>query len=247
MDGDVRTTEQQIVALESRLQHATPTSDASTTDEILAEDWLNSNANGSLSTKAQSLAVIDKLPVQFLRDQVNGYIDASAEAELKLSEIFPEMAVWQRVIYELETLLEPESPPGLNVRCLAEPDRGALEDWGEAIPWLYETWSNSGAMAKSGRAWGGYVDNELVSLAYIFLTGDEHEELGVVTHPAHHGKGYAGACGYWLCVDSQNRQKTAVWATGAEMNAYIRVAKKLGFRYRRSTKLYVTDRSYIPE
>ena len=48
-----------ILALEERLRQATLRNDPNETDALLAGDWLNTNANGSMSTKAQLLALID--------------------------------------------------------------------------------------------------------------------------------------------------------------------------------------------
>ena len=48
-----------ILALEERLRQATLRNDPDETDALLAGDWLNTNANGSMSTKAQLLALID--------------------------------------------------------------------------------------------------------------------------------------------------------------------------------------------
>ena len=56
--------EQLITDIERRLHDATIANDVKTTDELLADDWLNINANGSVSTKAQSLAIMTQF--QFL-------------------------------------------------------------------------------------------------------------------------------------------------------------------------------------
>ncbi len=52
-------TELHILELEERLRQATLRNDPDATDALLAGDWLNTNANGSMSTKAQLLALID--------------------------------------------------------------------------------------------------------------------------------------------------------------------------------------------
>jgi Domain of unknown function (DUF4440) len=50
--------EQTILALENRLQTATLQNDVATTDELLADNWLNINANGTISDKPNSLKLI---------------------------------------------------------------------------------------------------------------------------------------------------------------------------------------------
>ena len=52
--------EQLIRQLEIRLQEATLKNDVETTNELLADNWLNINANGSITTKAQSLEIMPK-------------------------------------------------------------------------------------------------------------------------------------------------------------------------------------------
>lgn len=52
--------EQLILQLESKLQEATLKNDVETTDQLLADNWLNINANGTITTKAQSLEIMPK-------------------------------------------------------------------------------------------------------------------------------------------------------------------------------------------
>ena len=49
-----------IIALEDELQSATLENDVATTDALLADDWLNINATGSVTTKAQSLSMMPR-------------------------------------------------------------------------------------------------------------------------------------------------------------------------------------------
>ncbi len=59
--------EQIILQLEDRLQEATIQNDVATTDELLADDWININANGTITDKQQSLELMPKF--QFLAIQ----------------------------------------------------------------------------------------------------------------------------------------------------------------------------------
>ncbi len=51
---------QTIRQLEDELQEATIQNDVERTDDLLAEDWLNINATGTITTKAESLAIMPK-------------------------------------------------------------------------------------------------------------------------------------------------------------------------------------------
>jgi hypothetical protein len=52
--------EQLILQLEEKLQAATLQNDVATTAELLADDWLNINANGAITHKARSLELMPK-------------------------------------------------------------------------------------------------------------------------------------------------------------------------------------------
>jgi hypothetical protein len=52
--------QQMILQLEEKLQAATLQNDVETTAGLLADDWLNINANGAITDKARSLEVMTK-------------------------------------------------------------------------------------------------------------------------------------------------------------------------------------------
>ena len=52
--------ERLILQLENDLQEATLHNDVEKMNELLAEDWLNINANGTITSKAQSMAIMPK-------------------------------------------------------------------------------------------------------------------------------------------------------------------------------------------
>ena len=52
--------EQVILQLEAKLQAATLHNDVETTDALLADNWLNINANGTITNKARSLEIMTK-------------------------------------------------------------------------------------------------------------------------------------------------------------------------------------------
>jgi hypothetical protein len=49
-----------ILQLEDKLQAATLQNDIETTDALLADNWLNINANGTITHKARSLEIMSK-------------------------------------------------------------------------------------------------------------------------------------------------------------------------------------------
>ena len=52
--------EQVILQLERKLREATLQNDVETTDHLLADNWLNINANGTVTNKIQSLEIMPK-------------------------------------------------------------------------------------------------------------------------------------------------------------------------------------------
>lgn len=52
--------EHTILQLEDKLQAATLQNDIETTDALLADNWLNINANGTITSKARSLEIMSK-------------------------------------------------------------------------------------------------------------------------------------------------------------------------------------------
>jgi len=52
--------EQMILQIEEKLQAATLQNDVETTAELLADDWLNINANGAITDKARTLEIMTK-------------------------------------------------------------------------------------------------------------------------------------------------------------------------------------------
>ncbi|MEM8536180.1 MAG: nuclear transport factor 2 family protein [Chloroflexota bacterium] len=63
------TIEQTILQLESKLCNATLHNDVETTDSLLANNWQNINANGTITTKQQSLAIMPKFQFRAITDE----------------------------------------------------------------------------------------------------------------------------------------------------------------------------------
>ncbi len=58
--------EEAIQNLETRLRDATMSNDVDLHNQLLAETWLNTNANGSVTNKAQLLELLQSHPFEFL-------------------------------------------------------------------------------------------------------------------------------------------------------------------------------------
>ncbi len=89
-------------------------------------------------------------------------------------------------------------------------------------------------------AWGAFVKGKLASIACPFFAGLQVEDLGVATEPAYRGRGLSAACTYHLIQDVLERGKRVSWNTSTNNMASIRVADKLGFRFARLDRLFVT-------
>ncbi|HJZ49449.1 MAG TPA: GNAT family N-acetyltransferase [Roseiflexaceae bacterium] len=81
---------------------------------------------------------------------------------------------------------------------------------------------------------------QYLAVACSFFVGRLYEEIGVVTEAAYRGQGLSVACADALCQDIERRGKQASWSTSPDNRASIRVAEKLGFRFEREDRLYVS-------
>ncbi|HWQ11446.1 MAG TPA: GNAT family N-acetyltransferase [Roseiflexaceae bacterium] len=174
-----------------------------------------------------------------LRRHVIGFLDAPESFAPLLREAFPDMAVWDRVIFALEGPLRPAPPADAEVRRLGPDDAYQLWALSRESGWVAKTWSGPPGLAASGMAWGGFVEGRLVAVACTFFLGRGHEEIGVATEPGFRRRGLSAACAAGLCADIIARGRTPSWTTSPDNVASMRVAEKLGFTLRRRDVLYV--------
>jgi hypothetical protein len=207
---------------------------------ILADRWPAPRALLSLTADNLSLAGDPAaLSPEQLRAQVTGFLDAPAAFAPLLRAAFPDLAVWERVIYELDAPSRPARPVDAVVRRLGVDDAGQLWALSRDSAWVAKTWGGPPGLAASGKAWGAFVAERLVSVACSFYVGRQFEELGVVTEPAHRGRGLNLACAHGLCGDIRARGRRPSWTTSPDNGASRRVAERLGFSFRRDDVLYV--------
>jgi len=176
-----------------------------------------------------------------LRDQVAGFVEASAPFVPLLRAAFGEVAEWPRMILTIEGPLGPVPAlrAGHHVRRLEHEDGGSLASLGEETAWIANTWGGPAGLAASGLGWGAFAGPRLVAVACPFFVGAVHEDLGVATEPAFRGLGLSTACAGALAQDVRRRGRIPSWTTSPDNTASLRVAAKLGFGLRRRDRLYV--------
>jgi RimJ/RimL family protein N-acetyltransferase len=171
---------------------------------------------------------------------LKGFIDCPLEFEPLVRAACPDLVAWERVVYQLEDLRPISTPAGVEIRRLEETDEPEIAELGPESAWVVKTWGGPGGAANSGMAWGAFVKGKLASIACPFFVGLQYEDLGVATEPPYRGRGLSAACAYALIQDVLERGKRVSWNTSTDNMASIRVAEKLGFRFARHDRLFVT-------
>ncbi|MFN8487596.1 MAG: GNAT family N-acetyltransferase [Caldilineaceae bacterium] len=174
-----------------------------------------------------------------LRAHVTAFIDAPTPFIPLLRTTFPDLVVWDRVIYALTNKPRFARPAHLTIRRLDPSDTQALQNLSAESSWISNPWGGPAGLAMSGYAWGAFNGARLVAVANSFFLGDRYEEVGVVTEPEFRGLGLSGACAGALCEEIQARGRIPSWGTSPDNLASIRVAEKLGFTFQRNDYLYV--------
>ncbi|HLF90642.1 MAG TPA: GNAT family N-acetyltransferase [Anaerolineales bacterium] len=174
-----------------------------------------------------------------LRPHISGFVEAPETFLPLLWETFPDLVVWDRVIYQLDSEPRFAAPPGFVIRRLEADDVPHLARLSTESNWITKTWNGVENMAKSGYAWGAFAEGKLVSVANTFFVGEQYEDLGVVTEPESRGRGLNAACAGAMCTDIIGRGRIPSWSTSPDNLASMRVAEKLGFKLERRDVLYV--------
>lgn len=176
-----------------------------------------------------------------IRDVVTGFVTASPAFVPLLKATFPDLVVWDRVIYALPAQPHYLQPVGFSIRRLTAPDAGQLENLSTESFWISKTWGGPAGLAASGYAWGAFAGERLAAVANTFFLGDHYEDLGVVTEPEFRGRGLSVACSGLLCDEILARGRIPSWTTSPDNTASLRVAEKLGFTFVRNDYVYVID------
>lgn len=179
------------------------------------------------------------LPAASAHSLLAGFVDAQSAFAPVLRAAFPDMVVWDRLVYELPAPPRPAPSDAAGVRRLGPGDVAHLEGLSDECAWISKTWGGPAGLAASGAAWGALPDGRLASVACGFFRGRRYEDLGVVTEPACRGRGLAAACAAALCADVIARGRAPSWTTSPDNVASVRVAERLGFALRRRDVLYL--------
>lgn len=174
-----------------------------------------------------------------IREVVAGFVEAPPAFVPLLTATFPELIVWDRVIYSLSRAPTYTTPAHVTVRRLTAADADHLARLSDESSWISKTWGGAVGLAASGYAWGVFAGGRLAAVANSFFLGDRYEEIGVVTEPEFRGQGLSVACAGRLCAEVHARGHIPSWTTSPDNVASRRVAEKLGFAFERNDVLYV--------
>jgi len=180
---------------------------------------------GNIACRGEPAAVPD---LRGLVEAPPGWVPALREVA--------EVLVWARIIAVLPDGAEPVSRHP--VRRLTSSDVADLEGLDRSIDWISVTWGGHAGLAASGRAWGAFDDNRLVSVATSFFVGAAHEDIGVVTEPGHRGRGLSTSCAAAVVADIRARGHRPTWTTSPDNTGSRAVAGRLGFVHERDDVLY---------
>lgn len=195
--------------------------------------YVESAQNGALAGDPTALTP------DMLRRVVVGFIDAPATFVPLLRATFPDLVVWERVMYALPVAPNYHQPAGFTLRPLTSADTDHLAKLSAESFWISKTWGGPAGLAASDYGWGAFAGEQLAAVANVFFVGDDYEELGVVTEPAFRGQGLSVACSGVLCAEIRARGHIPSWTTSPDNLASRRVAEKLGFQWVRNDFLYV--------
>ena len=143
-----------------------------------------------------------------LRAHVAGFVEAPAHFVPLLRAAFPDLVVWERMIYALPGKPHFALPADFIIHPLTPNDTLHLQNLSAKSSWISKTWGGPAGLAASGYAWGAFAGDHLAAVANIFFLGAQYEELGVVTEPEFRGQGLSYACAGALCAEIQARGHT---------------------------------------
>lgn len=174
-----------------------------------------------------------------LQPHIKGFVYGPGGFAPLLRAAFPDLQVWQRIIFAplADEVALPAAAPG--TRRLTAADTAALEGMGSESAWISKSWGGPQGLAHSGYAWGAFVDGELTAVACTFFLSRSYEEVGVVTAPQFRRRGLSTACSAGLCRDIRARGRRPLWSTSPDNTASLRVAEKLGLLVERQDDAYV--------
>lgn len=76
---------------------------------------------------------------------------------------------------------------------------------------------------------GAVIDGQVVGTAHTSAVTDRYADIGVETHEAWRGRGFATAAASIVARRAQEQGRIPVWSCGKDNMASLRIAEKLGF------------------
>jgi RimJ/RimL family protein N-acetyltransferase len=187
----------------------------------------------------------DALSIDSLRRHVAGFLEAPHAFAPVLAKLSSETIEWPRINL-LQTVVREPGPANAEVRRLDATDAHLVSGLQTESNWIADTWGGAAGLARSGFAYGAFVDGRLASVACTFFVAERFEDLGVITEPAFRGHGLSPACAAAVCADIRARGRVPSWTTSPDNTASLRVAEKLGFTPGHHDRLWVVGRSVPP-
>jgi RimJ/RimL family protein N-acetyltransferase len=175
---------------------------------------------------------------------ITGFVEAPPAWLPALRATDPGTAEWDRVIAVLPAEV-PTPPPDPRVRRLTPDVAPALRGLSPDSAWISETWGGPDGLLAAEVAHGVLAGGRIAALAVPFYVGNGHEDIGVVTEPAHRRRGLSAACAGTLVADIRARSRVPTWSTSPDNTGSLAVAARLGFRRVREDVLYAV-RTAIP-
>ncbi|MFN3485748.1 MAG: GNAT family N-acetyltransferase [Planctomycetota bacterium] len=120
------------------------------------------------------------------------------------------------------------SPAGREARLLGDADEPAIERLAEGCGEL--AWKQSKLLQIRKPLFGLFREGDLVAVSGYVVMGNVLAYIGVITHPAHRGKGYAKAVVSAAAEDALNRGFVAQWRTPEANEAAVALARSMGFQ-----------------
>lgn len=119
------------------------------------------------------------------------------------------------------------SATNADLRPLADADRSALDALRRAV--TDEEWAHGGSTMQDGPVVGAFVDGALAAVAGYEVWGGRIAHLGIVSHPAHRGRGLGTAAVAGAARTALDAGLAAQYRTLASNTPSLRIARRLGF------------------
>lgn len=118
-------------------------------------------------------------------------------------------------------------------RILGDSDEQAIEKLAEGCGEL--DWKHSKLIQVRKPLFGLFQGKDLVAVSGYVVLGNVLAYIGVITHPAHRGKGHAKAVVSSAVADAFSKGYAAQWRTPEENEGAVGLAKAMGFQHYAST------------